>query len=80
MKGEALMAFKFAARGTKVETLIVGIGRLTFSLKQKPETSGRRQEGWSMEQALEEGPAVGADAEKNGRGLGRAGEETGRRS
>lgn len=74
------MAFKFVARGTKVETLIVAIGGLEFSLRQKPEASGRRQEGWSMEQALEEGPAVGADAEENGRGLGRAGEETGRHS
>lgn len=62
------MAFKFVARGMKVETLIVGIGGLTFSLKLKPEASGRRQEGWSMEQALEEGRAVGADAEENGGG------------
>lgn len=85
MNGEALMVFKFVARGTKIKTLIVGIGGLTFSLKKKkekrkPEASGRRQEGWNMEQAFEEGLAVGADAEKNGRGLGRVGEETGRHS
>lgn len=41
------------ARGRKVETPVVGMvggndgtGRLTFSLKQKPESSGRRQGGW----------------------------------
>lgn len=55
-----MTACKFVARGMKVETPVVGMagggggdgrgdtptGRLTFSLKQKPESSGRRQGGW----------------------------------
>jgi hypothetical protein len=71
------MVFRSVARSMKVETLIVGTGGTNISLQQKPEPSER---GRRLEQTFQELLAFGELAEKNGGGLGRAGEETGRHS